>query len=88
MADQSRAEARLGAALSRLEAAVTGVATRRKAAGNATVNEHEQLLIERDRLRRRLEELDGHNARLRAVAGELDGELGEAISRIDGLTGS
>jgi hypothetical protein len=88
MADLSTAESRLEAALERLESIVAKVAERRQAAGSATVIEYEQLLEERDRLKSRLQALDAHHTRLRALAGEVEGELGEAISRLDDLARS
>ena len=92
-----RAEAKLNAAMDRLEAAIGGMLARRGSdedgeAGHggqgsgSLAQDCEQLRAECDHLRRRLAAVSVSHATLRTVAGDIEGQLDEAIARLEGLT--
>lgn len=91
MAALDAARSRIETALDRLEGALTGVAKRQPLEGaaadhDALERDCEILRVECDQLRRRMAGVVAANAQLRDLAGEVEGQLGDAIARLVDLT--
>ena len=91
MVKTETAQAKLDAAVDRLEAAIGGMLTRRGADAEPTepgtlAEDCDRLRAECDHLRRRLAAVSVKHATLRNVAGDIEGQLDEAIARLEGLT--